>query len=137
MESSDAHLTQRRPKSWSHGLRSVCGFRKEVQLIPQVQSGHCVSARNRADHSRRCCCCLSHDSFNKQEHFEPIWLGLSNKSKHGQRLIDYIFREHDKESCFSLMDGLYLVIHCLATYFWSDCMCFYSTQIIHATYIFL
>lgn len=72
------------------------GFKEEVQLIPQVQSGHCVSTRNRPGHSH-CCCC--HDSFNKQEHFEPLWLGLSNKSKHGQLLIDYIFQEHDKEGC--------------------------------------
>lgn len=95
------------PKTDLMAFWLVSGFREEVQLIPQVQSGHCVSTRNRP--GRSCCCCC-HDSFNKKEHFEPLWLGLSNKSKHGQLLIDYIFREH------VFTDGcLYLVIHCLAT----------------------
>lgn len=96
-ECACAHMGQRCPKYGSHGLWLVSGFREEVQLIPQVQSGHCVSTRSRPGRSR-CCCC--HDSFNKQEHFEPLWLGLSNKSKHGQLLIDYIFQEHDMEGCF-------------------------------------
>ena len=47
------------------------GFREEVQGIPQVQSGHCVSTTDTAGHSR-CCCC--HHLFDKQKHFEPLLL---------------------------------------------------------------
>lgn len=89
-----AHLGQQRPKNWSHGLSSVSGFRAEVQQLPQVQSGHCVCARNAVGCSYSCSC--RYDSLNMQEHFEPLWRGLSAKSKHSLLLIDYISQEHDK-----------------------------------------
>lgn len=87
---ANAHLGQWCPKNWSHCLWLVSGFTEEVQPIPQVQSGHCVSTRNRPVHSHYCCCCCCHDWCNKWEHFELLWLGLSNKSKHGLLLMLYI-----------------------------------------------
>ena len=74
---------------------SLIGVRNPSQSLVRVQSDRCGSVRNRTGHS--CCCYVS---FNRQEHFEPLWLRLSNKSKYSQLLIDYLFQEHEEWRCF-------------------------------------